>query len=1192
VTCGTCGADNPAGQKFCGECGSALARTCPSCGTANVAGQKFCGECGTPLGGAEASGRPAMAAAAPLRPAVDGASGPGGPAGPGAATVSERRLVTVLFADLVGFTPFAEERDAEDVRDTLSRYFELASDVISRHGGTVEKFIGDAVMAVWGTPTAREDDAERAVRAALELVGDVRELGPDIRARAGVLTGEAAVTLGARNQGMVAGDLVNTAARVQSVAPPGTVLVGEATQRLASTAIVFEPLGEQELKGKTSPVPTWRAVRVVAERGGRGRADAIEAPFVGRDEEFRLLKDLFHATVRERRPRLVSVTGVGGAGKSRLAWEFSKYIDGIVGRFFSHHGRSPAYGSGLTFWALGEMVRQRAGLVETDDELTTRAKVAEMVARYSTDERERRWLEGAFLALFGVEQGIPPDELFGAWRTFFERMTRDGAVILLFEDLHWADSGTLDFIEHVLEWSRDVPIYIVTLARPELTERRPSWGAGSRHFASIHLEPLSDEAMAELLIGLVPELPPTTIQLIIARAEGIPLYAIETIRMLVADGHLMPRSDGTYEPTGDLGHLAVPDSLTALIAARLDALEPADRSLVLDAAVLGQSFTPPSLAAVAGVDEAGLESRLRGLVRSELFSRKSDPRSPERGQYAFMQALVREVAYNTLAKKDRKSRHLAAARYFESLETEEIAAALAGHYLAAYHLASEGPEQEALATQARLALRGAAERAVALGAHDQAVAFLSEAMSVTTDPAEEIELLERAGQAASTAARHDEAEQFLGEAIARHRQRGDLVGLARSGAALVRELLSIYRVEDAYELLTTVRREVDAVAGEPSVIALDSYFARVYLLRDEPQKSVDHADPVLAAAERLDLVQIVVETLATRAAALTDLGRAHEAEIVARGTIDLAERSGLIDAALRGRNALGNALSHRDPRPAVEVYRAGMVDARRIGAKGMLVRLGTNAVEAARLVGEWDWAIATLDEFLASPLEQEDRYFSLGLALVFRAWHGEDDAEMTSEFDRLAADERDPNLLAGVYDYRAAIAFAQGRYVEARRGWLEAGRLSLLNAPTALAVSGRAALWAGDVEGAREDLAALDATGAHGPLIEARRHQLAAGIAALEGRLEDAIKGYRTTLGEVRDLGILIEEAFDGIEMARLLPLANGEVVAAATRAREILTSLRAAPFLGTLDAELVQMPAEQRPTGTPRSVVEPAPSA
>ena len=382
----------------------------------------------------------------------------------------------------MGFTTLAEGRDPEETRELLSRYFDLSREVIGRYGGTVEKFIGDAVMAVWGAPIAHEDDAERAVRAGLELVDAVRSLGPTVQARAGVLTGEAAVTLGASGEGMVAGDLVNTASRLQAVAPAGAVLVGEATQRAASRAIVFEDAGERTLKGKTAPVPAFRALRVVAETGGRNRSEALEAPFVGRDEELRLLKDLFHTTGRERRARLVSVIGVAGIGKSRLAWEFSEVPrrprgDGLVPRGTLARVRQRA----SRFWALGEMVRGRCGLLETDDEPTTRAKIAETVARWVPAETERRWIEPALLALLGSGDSPPGgrDELFAAWRTFFERIAAAGPVVMVFEDFHWADAGLLDFVDHLLEWSRGWPIYVRHLvpagaarAPPELGRRQ------------------------------------------------------------------------------------------------------------------------------------------------------------------------------------------------------------------------------------------------------------------------------------------------------------------------------------------------------------------------------------------------------------------------------------------------------------------------------------------------------------------------------------------------------------------------------------------------------------------------------------------------------------------------------------------------------------------------------------------------
>jgi class 3 adenylate cyclase len=390
IDCPNCGSANDAGRKFCGECGTRLAAACPNCGTVNGPTARFCGECGTGLAGANAGvgGAPAVphapGSAAGGFQAPAGAAVPGAPgaARPTTGPVAERRLVSIMFADLVGFTTISEGRDHEEVRDLLSRYFDASREIIERYGGTVEKFIGDAVMAVWGAPTAHEDDAERAVRAALDVVNAVRGLAPGLEARGGVLTGEAAVTIGATGQGMVAGDLVNTASRLQSVAPSGVVLVGESTQRATANAIAYEAAGDQLLKGKATPVPAFRAIRVVGERGGRGRSDRLEAAFVGRDSELRLLKDLFHATARERRVRLVSITGQGGVGKSRLAWELRKYADGVVDRVWWHEGRSPAYGEGITFWALGEMIRSRADLIETDDPTVTRAKITESVARF------------------------------------------------------------------------------------------------------------------------------------------------------------------------------------------------------------------------------------------------------------------------------------------------------------------------------------------------------------------------------------------------------------------------------------------------------------------------------------------------------------------------------------------------------------------------------------------------------------------------------------------------------------------------------------------------------------------------------------------------------------------------------------------------------------------------------------------
>ncbi len=417
MSCARCGTENEAGRKFCKECGQPLALTCPSCGAANSPDSKFCGECGSTL---------ATTATAEARGVEVGS--------PTAASAMERRLVSVLFADLVGFTPLSESRDPEEVRDILSRYFDTCRVLISRYGGVVEKFIGDAVMAVWGTPIAREDDAERSVRAALDLVDAVAALGreigaPELQARAGLLTGEAAVNLAARGEGMVAGDMVNTASRIQAAAQPGTVFAGDSTRRATEVAIAYEDAGQHELKGKAEPVHLWRAARVVGTRRGTLVPSGLEPPFVGRQREIRLIKELFHASAEERRAHLVSVVGVGGIGKSRLSWEFEKYVDGLLEDVWWHRGRCLAYGDGVAFWALAEMVRGRAGILEDEESGSARSKLRASVDEVLSDAGERRFVEPRLAQLLGLEDRVGDQEnLFSAWRLFFERMADTGPV--------------------------------------------------------------------------------------------------------------------------------------------------------------------------------------------------------------------------------------------------------------------------------------------------------------------------------------------------------------------------------------------------------------------------------------------------------------------------------------------------------------------------------------------------------------------------------------------------------------------------------------------------------------------------------------------------------------------------------------------------------------------------------------------
>ena len=1149
MICANCSATNEPGRKFCGECGTPLVIACQNCGAANTPGVKFCGECGTTL----------VSAAAPIVSAAPSSSG---------VPVAERRVVSVLFIDLVGFTTFAEGRDAEDVHETLTRYFELASDVIGRYGGTVEKFIGDAVMAVWGAPIAHEDDAERAVRAALDLVAAVPTLGAGIESRGGVLTGEAAVTIGAANQGMVAGDLVNTAARLQSAAQPGVVLVGEATHRAASKAIAFEEAGERVLKGKAAPVPAWRAIRVVAERGGRNRVEALEAPFVGRADELRLLKDLFHATAREKRTRLVSVVGPAGIGKSRLAREFLIYVDGLVDTVWWHDGRCPAYGDGISFWALGEMVRGRAGLLETDDDATTRSKVAATVAQHVPDVEERRWIEPALLALLGIESGADSQQLFAAWRTFFERLAASQPVVMVFEDLHFADSGLLDFIDHLLEWSRGVPIYVVTLARPELMDRRPTWGVGQRSFTSMALEPLSEPEMRELLGGLVPGLPDDTVTAIVARADGIPLYAVEIVRMLLAENRIALEA-GVYRPVGDLTSFTVPETLTALIASRLDALDAADRGLISDAAVLGQSFSLAALASVSGAIEATLEPRLRALVRRDLLSVEEDPRSPERGQYAFVQALIREVAYRTLARNDRKVRHLAAARYFEALGSDELAGALAGHYMAAYENASEGAEANALSGQARLALKGAAERAAALGAQDQAVSFYRQALAVTTDPGEAGDLNERAAHAASTALHYEAAIELISRAVEFHRASGDRDREAMATASLAMWNADYAHADEAIELLQRAWSEFSALADTEAGAWLMVAFARSYGAMDDDEQALIWAERAIAIGERLDLMEVIVRALHSRGSALMKANRSREAMILIRGAGELAQAHGLLEAETRWRTLSTFVLQWDDPRAGLESARAGQALAQRVGSRNLSMLMVGNGVSCATRVGDWEWAMALLEEWSTVDVPAPARIEMTADRMILDALRGLDPTAGIASMEPLIVGLSDKQYDAYRQLALAWAAISAGRLSEAQSAARKAVDLASYFGPMGWPLAARAALWDGDSKAVHDLHDKLVHDAARGSALSADIITVRAGMAALEARPAEAMALYREALRSWQALGLAWDEALCAIDMATVLDPADTEVRTAAEAARAILGRIGAGPMLERLASAL-----------------------
>jgi class 3 adenylate cyclase/tetratricopeptide (TPR) repeat protein len=1164
VPCGNCGNENAGPGKFCVECGSRLAVACAACGHANPPNAKFCAECGASQGGALAAD----------------AAGAGRPA-----PVAERRLVSVLFADLVGFTSRSEDADPEETRELLSRYFTATRETVERYGGVVEKFIGDAVMAIWGAPTAYEDDAERAVRCALELlevVGALQESGERLQLRAGVLTGEAAVTIGASGEGMVAGDLVNTASRLEAAAVAGSVLVGEQTYHATRGAIAYEEAGEHDLKGKALPVRAWRALRVVGGRRGAGRSGEIEPPFVGRETELRQLKELLDTVSREQKAWLVSVVGQPGIGKTRLIWELEKYVDGLVQRVFWHHGRSPAYGEGLTFWALGEMVRQRARIAEGDNAATTVSRLGGMLAEFVPDEAERAWIEPRLTALLGVGEeavGERP-ELFAAWRRLFERISEQDTAVLVFEDLQWADAGMVDFVEALLEWSRNRPILVVTIARPEILDRHPGWGAGSWNATSMHLEPLSREAMVQLMAGIAPGLPPQVVGRVLDRAEGIPLYAVETVRMLLDSGRLA-RSGERLEIAGEFGELEVPASLHALVAARLDGLDPTDRSLLQDASVLGQTFALPALAALSGVAQTELEERLSALVRRELLVRVTDPRSPEHGQFAFVQAIVREVAHETFARRDRRARHLAAARYYEGIGDDELAGVLASHYLEAYRASPAGEEADAVAAQARLALRGAAERASALHSHEQAVAFLDQALSISPDLRDRAELLDRAGTAAMAAARMGDGEKYLAAALEARRELGD----AHATALATARLGSVYLMGGTPQrAVEELRRALDEIGGsdDAAVPGLLALLGRGYMLTEEYEQSLAYVERALVAAARLDDVATVAEALTTKGPVLQALGRRQEAIAILVGAVHLAEEHGFHLTQLRATFNLAGRLSGEDPAGSFQVALEGLDLARRLGMRDWLTMMVEIASGQAFVIGQWDWALGQAAEFSDDPTAWSARSGLAERAAVIHAYRGDmaEAERMMGIVEAQIEGMTDPQVTMSHLWARYDVGISSGRYVEAYEAAVVIPTVFRLSAGGAYPSACAAALLAGDRERFDRALGLLrdaEAEGLAGTLGRVLLRMFVALQEALAGRPDEAVPALRHGFARLTEMSATIWLATLGLVTVAVLGPGHPYASVAAAEAREVSTQLDAQALLGRLE-ELQARESASRP--------------
>jgi class 3 adenylate cyclase/tetratricopeptide (TPR) repeat protein len=768
MSCSACGTPLADGARFCHACGASVAvPECRSCGQPLLDGARFCSACGSSQ--AEPDPTPAH-----LPPAA------------------ARRVTSVLFGDLVGFTSLSETRDQEDVRELLSRYFEECSLIIGRYGGTVEKYIGDAVMAVWGVPTAHEDDAERAVRAGLELVNKVaafgEELGvPDLAMRVGIVTGEVAVTIGADHQGMVAGDVVNTASRVQSAAEPGQVWVDETTRLLTTSAITFVDVGSHQLKGKADPVPLWSVRAVVSAMRGAQRADGLEAPLVGRERELRLFKELFHSAEETGKPVLFVVDGEPGVGKSRLAWEFEKYVDGLTMNVRWHSGRCVAYGEGVAFYALAEAIRGRLAAIDDDVDDDPAELLDTGLALYVPDEEERSWLRPRIGALLGIGSvgTFPREDLFSAWATFLERAGEGNPVVLVIDDAQHADDGLLSFVEHLL-LAGAFPCFVVLLTRPGLLESHPAL-ATNRRATVAHLPELAARDISELLGGLVAGLPDDIRAALVERSEGVPLFAVETVRSLIDRDLVVPRG-GQYvlaDPeTLDLASIGAPASLQALIAARLDTLSVAQRRVVDQASVLGSPFKRDTLASLCA-DVPDIDDVLASLVRLQILKQEASRLSAEFGQYQFTQSVVPQVAYATLSRRDRKASHLAVIRRYEDDNDSgaDLAPVLAQHYLEAIDAVPAAPDVRALTASAIGHLERAAARARSLGSPSEAAGHLKTALAHATDDANRARLDCELAGALGDAGSYAEAVVHAARATEWFDQHGDTVNAGRAAAA-------------------------------------------------------------------------------------------------------------------------------------------------------------------------------------------------------------------------------------------------------------------------------------------------------------------------------------------------------------------------------------------------------------------------
>lgn len=840
-SCGTVGRDD---ARFCTSCGSPLANSCPSCGAPVEPGARFCSSCGTALAGSTAN-----AVTAPTE---------------------ERRVISALFADLVGFTSHTERSDPEDSRRRLTMFHTKVRQDVERFGGKLEKLMGDGVFAAFGASVAHEDDPERAVRSALRIVESVEELNEaepqlSLAVRVAVTTGEAIVQLEPTpdREGIV-GDVVNTASRLQSVAEPGQVVVDERTYRATRDAVNFESREEVELRGKEFRQAVWQATGLRSRYGVAVEEEATGA-FVGRNDELSLLTDTFDRSVSRRSPQLVTIVGEPGVGKSRLVREFRRVIDDRPDLVWWRQGRCLPYGEGVTFWAIGEVIKAHAGVLDSEPSDAVVAKLRSTVATLIDDPDEAAWVELRLRSLVGLgEASAERSELFAAWLRFFEALAARNPLILVVEDLHWADEAVLEFVSHLLDWAHESPILLLCTARPELFGNRPDWGGGKRDAVTIGLSPLSDDETAHLMTSLSkrPLMDAGLQRALVERSGGNPLYVTEFVRLADEQGWLERMRRGEDIP--------FPDSIASIIAARLDLLEPGDKAILAAAAVIGRVFWSGALSFVEDLDGEEVQRRLRRLVSRGLI--RPVRRSSMQGQdeYSFAHVLARDGAYNRLTRQARARLHEATGRWLEAVSGEratDVAELLAHHHATAWELApTADPERRRRVYRFQLA---AGDRARAFDA-SRATRFYRSAIALASTGSEKGRpLLDMANLNQGT---NEENEAMLSEALAAFAESNYREGQAEAASML--GTLAWYRghAEEADSWHDRALKLADGL--EPSAVLAKVLVsaASAKQLRGQEDEALDLVEQSLAVAQAVGDTQSYARSLVIRGTTSTQLG--------------------------------------------------------------------------------------------------------------------------------------------------------------------------------------------------------------------------------------------------------------------------------------------------------------------------------